>query len=239
MRILRPCGRRPPGFAPQQAAHALEQPRRHRAVRGITLMTHFANADEARGITGPLALFDDFAAPHRIARSLANSAALLRYPEHAWRLGAPRPHAVRRIAVFFKEHASKAGIDINVVREPNDGYWDNVWMKKGWCASYWNGRPTCDWMFTTAYAADAAWNDTAWKNDRFNQLLVASRSETDSKTRQANYAEMQQLLHDDGGVIVLCFNNYVGAYSNKLDHGEVASNWDADGMKLPERWWFA
>ncbi len=69
------------GFAPQQAAHALEQLRRHRAVRGITLMTHFANADEARGITGPLALFDDFAAPHRIARSLANSAALLRYPE--------------------------------------------------------------------------------------------------------------------------------------------------------------
>ena len=44
-------------------------------------MTHFANADEARGIAGPLALFDDFAAPHRIARSLANSAALLRYPE--------------------------------------------------------------------------------------------------------------------------------------------------------------
>ncbi|MDP2695088.1 MAG: alanine racemase [Gallionella sp.] len=69
------------GFAPQQAAHALEQLRRHRAVRGITLMTHFANADEARGIAGPLALFNDFAAPHRIARSLANSAALLRYPE--------------------------------------------------------------------------------------------------------------------------------------------------------------
>ncbi|MDO8292030.1 MAG: alanine racemase [Gallionella sp.] len=69
------------GFAPQQAAHTLEQLRRHRAVRGITLMTHFANADEARGIAGPLALFDDFAASHRIARSLANSAALLRYPE--------------------------------------------------------------------------------------------------------------------------------------------------------------
>jgi len=69
------------GFAPQQAAQALEQLHRHRAVRGVTLMTHFANADEARGIAGPLALFNDFAAPYRIARSLANSAALLRYPE--------------------------------------------------------------------------------------------------------------------------------------------------------------
>jgi alanine racemase len=69
------------GFAPQQAAQALEQLRRHRAVRGITLMTHFANADEARGIAEPLALFNGFAAPYRMPRSLANSAALLRYPE--------------------------------------------------------------------------------------------------------------------------------------------------------------
>jgi alanine racemase len=69
------------GFAPRQAAQAMEQLRRHRAVRSITLMAHFANADEARGIAEPLALFNDFAAPYRIARSLANSAALLRYPE--------------------------------------------------------------------------------------------------------------------------------------------------------------
>ena len=68
------------GFAPQQVAQTMEQLRRHRAVRDITLMTHFANADEARGVAAPLALFNDLAAPHRVARSLANSAALLRYP---------------------------------------------------------------------------------------------------------------------------------------------------------------
>ncbi|MEO8332491.1 MAG: alanine racemase [Gallionella sp.] len=69
------------GFAPQQVAQAFEQLRRHRAVRDITLMTHFANADETRGVAEPLALFNDLAASYRVARSLANSAALLRYPE--------------------------------------------------------------------------------------------------------------------------------------------------------------
>jgi len=69
------------GFSPQQATLALEQLRHHRAVRDITLMTHFANADEARGIAEPLARFNNFTAPYRVARSLANSAALLRYPE--------------------------------------------------------------------------------------------------------------------------------------------------------------
>ena len=68
------------GFAPQQVAQMMEQLRRHRAVRDITLMTHFANADETRGVAEPLALFNEIAAPYRIARSLANSAALLRYP---------------------------------------------------------------------------------------------------------------------------------------------------------------
>ncbi len=68
------------GFAPQQVAQTMEQLRRHRAARDITLMTHFANADDARGVAEPLALFNDLAASHRVARSLANSAALLRYP---------------------------------------------------------------------------------------------------------------------------------------------------------------
>jgi len=142
-------------------------------------------------------------------------------------------------AVLYKEHAAKAGIDINVVREPNDGYWDNVWLKKAWCASYWGGRPTCDWMFSVVYAADAAWNETHWKNPHFNELLVAARAQTDEKKRAAMYQEMQQLVHDDGGVIVLVFNSYVSANSKKLAHGDIAPNWEVDGFRLPERWWFA
>ncbi len=141
--------------------------------------------------------------------------------------------------VLYQEHAKAAGIEINVIREPDDSYWNDVWLKKSWVTSYWSGRPTCDWMFTTAYAADAAWNDTHWKNPRFNELLVVARSETDDKKRAEMYAEMQQLLHDDGGLIVMMFNNYVSAYSKELAHGPVAANLEVDGLKLPQRWWFA
>jgi len=141
--------------------------------------------------------------------------------------------------VLYQAHAKAAGIDINVVREPDDSYWNDVWLKKPWVASYWNGRPTCDWMFSTAYAKDAKWNDTHWKNPRFNELLVAARAETDDKKRAGMYQEMQQLLHDDGGLIVLMFNNYVSAHSKALAHGDVAANLEVDGMKLPQRWWFA
>ena len=142
-------------------------------------------------------------------------------------------------ALLWKEHASKAGIDLNVIREANDGYWDNVWMKKPLVGSYWGGRPTCDWMFTAVYAADAAWNETQWKDPRFNELLVQARSETDEAKRAAMYAEMQQLVHDDGGVVNVMFTNFVDAHSARLAHGEVAANWPLDGLKIAERWWFA
>ncbi len=58
-------------------------------------------------------------------------------------------------ALLYQEAAARAGIEIEVVREPNNGYWDNVWLKKPWCMSYWTGRPTEDWMFSQAYSADA------------------------------------------------------------------------------------
>jgi len=69
------------GFSPQKLPQAMEQLRRHRAVREVTLMTHFANADEARGVSEQLDLFNAAAAAYRMPRSLANSAALLRYPQ--------------------------------------------------------------------------------------------------------------------------------------------------------------
>jgi alanine racemase len=68
------------GFAPDGLAAAMESLRRHRSVHEITLMSHFSSADEARGVSGQLALINEIAAEYRVRRSLANSAALLRYP---------------------------------------------------------------------------------------------------------------------------------------------------------------
>ena len=140
--------------------------------------------------------------------------------------------------LLYAESAKKVGINIDVIREPNDGYWDNVWKNKPMCGVYWSGRPTCDWVFTQCYSADAPWNDSKWKNERFNELLPLARSELDDAKRAALYAEMQQIVHDDSGTIVLAFNNYVTALSNKIGHGPVAGNNDVDGTKATERWWF-
>ncbi|MEM7225392.1 MAG: ABC transporter substrate-binding protein [Pseudomonadota bacterium] len=141
-------------------------------------------------------------------------------------------------AVLMREHAAAAGITIDVVREPNDGYWSNVWMKKAWCACYWSGRPTEDLMFSTEYARGVPWNDSFWDHDLFNELLVQARAELDTTKRRAMYEEMQEIVRDEGGVLIPMFANYVGANSTKLGHATIGSNYDMDGAKVTERWWF-
>ncbi len=68
------------GFLPQEVPAVMERLKSHRAVREVTLMTHFSHADEAEGIAAQLERFSGLTSAYRAQRSLANSAALLRYP---------------------------------------------------------------------------------------------------------------------------------------------------------------
>ncbi|MDO5631599.1 MAG: ABC transporter substrate-binding protein [Paracoccus sp. (in: a-proteobacteria)] len=142
-------------------------------------------------------------------------------------------------AQLFQQSAAAAGIDITIRREPEDGYWSNVWLKRPFCMSYWNGRPTEDDMFTLVYSKDAEWNEARWSNDRFNELLLQARAELDDSLRAEIYAEMQTLVSEEGGSIIPVFVNYVDAHNDKVAHGEVAGNRFLDGWKVVERWWAA
>jgi peptide/nickel transport system substrate-binding protein len=141
---------------------------------------------------------------------------------------------------LMQESARPAGIDIEVVREPDDGYWSNVWMNKAFSACYWSGRPTENWIFSQIYAADASWNDTFWKHPRFNELLVQARAELDTAKRRELYVEMQRIVHNEGGVCLPLFQADTMAHGDKVFVPEViGNNWDLDGLKHAERWWFA
>jgi peptide/nickel transport system substrate-binding protein len=141
---------------------------------------------------------------------------------------------------LMRESAKAAGIDIEVVREPNDGYWSNVWMNKPWSACYWSGRPTEDWIFSQIYYSKADWNDTHWNNSSFDKLLVEARSETDEAKRRDKYVEMQRIVHNDGGLALPVFLSEIMGYrSNITGPDQIANNWELDGHLAARRWWTA
>lgn len=69
------------GFTTEELPAAMEKLSSHPAVREVTLMTHFSHADEATGVEAQMTLFSQLASSYSAMRSLANSAALLRYPQ--------------------------------------------------------------------------------------------------------------------------------------------------------------
>ena len=141
-------------------------------------------------------------------------------------------------AVLFSEHAKASGIELIPKQVPDDGYWSDVWLKHPWCASYWSGRPTEDWMFTQGYSAESNWNESYWQNERFNELLVAARAEVDDNKRRQMYWEMQAITRDDCGSVIHAFANHISAHTEKVGIPEqVAGNWEYDGYKMIERWW--
>ena len=141
-------------------------------------------------------------------------------------------------ALLYQENAKKAGIDIKVVREPSDGYWTNVWMKKEWTQSYYSGVPTEDWMFSQAYAIKSKWNETFWRNEKFNRLLKDARSELDETKRRDMYGEMQRILWDEGGTVIPIFSDFVDAADSKVKFGPLSNKFALDAFRCSERWWF-
>ncbi len=142
-------------------------------------------------------------------------------------------------AALFQASAKQAGIPLEIKRVPDDGYWSDVWNVQPFCASYWGGRPVQDQMYSTAYLSTADWNDTKFKNQEFDDLVLAARAETDEAKRKEMYSKAAHILWEEGGVICPMFNDFVDAV------GEGVAGWIDDPQLelmngfLTHKTWFA
>ncbi len=69
------------GFSPAEFPSVLAGLRAQTGIGRVTAMTHFANADDARGVDWQMAAFEPLVQGTDLPVSLANSAAILRYPQ--------------------------------------------------------------------------------------------------------------------------------------------------------------
>jgi peptide/nickel transport system substrate-binding protein len=142
-------------------------------------------------------------------------------------------------AQVYQASAKKAGIDLQINRVPNDGYWDKVWMKRPFTAASWSGRPTADITLTTEYASDASLNDSHWRRPKFDEILVEARAELDQAKRRQMYRELELMIHDDGGTVIPMFFNNLDAGSKKLRGFKLNPVAQMSNYRAPEMLWFA
>jgi peptide/nickel transport system substrate-binding protein len=140
-------------------------------------------------------------------------------------------------AELFQQSAAAAGIPLEIKREPDDGYWSDVWNVQPFCASYWGGRPVQDQMYSTAYLSTADWNDTKFKDPKFDATLVAARAELDPVKRKAMYSELANNLRDNGGLICPMFNDFVEAKREEVGGWQPDPNGELMNGRALARCW--
>jgi peptide/nickel transport system substrate-binding protein len=177
-------------------------------------------------------VYDPEEAKHYYQKSGHSGPILLRTSDVAF------PGAVDA-TVLYQQQAAKAGIQIDVRREPGDGYWDQVWNKQPFCASYWGGRPTQDSMYSIAYYSKADWNDTRFFREDFDKLMLQARGELDPARREELYRQMAMTVRDDGGLILPMFNDFIDAHTDQVQGWIRDPNYEMSGLSAPIRVWLA
>ncbi|PXX07863.1 peptide/nickel transport system substrate-binding protein [Paraburkholderia tropica] len=140
-------------------------------------------------------------------------------------------------AELYQASATRAGIPFQVNRVPADGYWTQVWMKQPFCASSWANRSTADAYLSMVCVSNAPWNESKWKNPKFDQLVAEARAQADETRRRQLYHDIQVLYAEQGAsVIPLYADSLRASRANLRGYVDIAGE---VGSRAAERVWFA
>jgi peptide/nickel transport system substrate-binding protein len=141
------------------------------------------------------------------------------------------------MATLFQASAAKAGLKLEVKKEPADGFWDNVWLKGAFVSSYWGGRSAATQMLAVAYKANAPWNESHWKNEKFEKLLADARGETNEEKRKGYIWAMQEMLSTEGGALIPSFRDWIQGTNKKVAGITPHGGFDMDNGYVCEQAW--
>ncbi|MDA9441449.1 ABC transporter substrate-binding protein [Bradyrhizobium sp. CCBAU 51745] len=116
----------------------------------------------------------------------------------------------------LQQVGQQIGLNLQLQRVPADGFWSNHWAKHPIFFSSNPPKASADVTFTQFFYSQGPFNESAWRNERFDALLLEARAETNTERRRERYSEMQRLVHEDSGVCIPVFASYLDAHVNKL-----------------------
>ncbi|MGY3033963.1 peptide/nickel transport system substrate-binding protein [Bradyrhizobium sp. USDA 4354] len=116
----------------------------------------------------------------------------------------------------LQQVGQQIGLNLQLQRVPADGYWSNHWAKHPIFFSSIPPKASVDLTFTQFFYSQGPFNESAWRNERFDTLLLEARAETDNERRRERYSEMQRLVHEGSGVCIPVFASYLDAHVSNL-----------------------
>lgn len=116
------------------------------------------------------------------------------------------------LAVVLKEQWAEAGINVNVIVEPESVYYgDNGWLDVDLGITGWGSRPVPQFYLDTMLVTGAVWNESHFSDSEFDKLAQTAGTTLNDDDRAAAYKEIQRILIERGPIIVPYFFAQLGA----------------------------
>ena len=117
---------------------------------------------------------------------------------------------------LLQREAARAGLNIELKREPSDSYWNAVAGKRPFFAANFHPRPSYNMLLNLAWKSGAAWNFSHYHNPDLDRLIDTARGTLDPAKQKALYDEIQATIYNSGAIAIPCFLNYVDGHSKKV-----------------------
>ncbi len=122
------------------------------------------------------------------------------------------------LAVVLKEQWAEAGIDVNVIVEPESVYYgDNGWLEIDLGITGWGSRPTPQFYLDVMLVTGAKWNESRFSDPEFDKLAAQAGTTLNEEERARAYQEIQRILIERGPIIIPYFFPQFGAINNQFD----------------------
>lgn len=106
------------------------------------------------------------------------------------------------MCILAQAEATRIGLDLQVTRNPSDGYWGTIYRQTPFFMSTWSPRPTANMMLSLIFHSEAAYNESKFRNERVDQLLLETLAETDTERRKEMFCEIQTIVSNEAGNII-------------------------------------
>ena len=116
------------------------------------------------------------------------------------------------MAEVCQEQVADAGISVNLVMAPADGYWNDVYQVETVFQTWWWQR-SAGVILNLGWCSDSSWNENNWNNAEFD----AAAGEPDFEKRKALYGMLQQQLYEEGGSLIPFHFHITRAYTANVD----------------------
>jgi peptide/nickel transport system substrate-binding protein len=111
-------------------------------------------------------------------------------PEPTWEQA-----AVETMVGQWKE----AGINVKINVMPSAKFWE-VWDKVPFGFTEWTHRPLGFMVLALAYQTGVPWNESAYSNKQFDELLTKAEGTLDVKARSEIIGELEKIMQEDGPI---------------------------------------